>query len=95
MAQYPKIESIGSIGSILLAILEVQVVVEAPRVGDYLKPESWKMAVHRPQSLQQKENQHKSSQAPLPSLWSLLYICRDLQNGQKNGPYTWGSAQIQ
>ena len=25
MAQYPKIESIGSIGSIILAILEVQV----------------------------------------------------------------------
>ena len=27
MAQYPKIESIGSIGSIILAILEVQVAV--------------------------------------------------------------------
>ena len=31
MAQYPKIESVGSVGSILLAILEVQVLqVDAP-----------------------------------------------------------------
>ena len=27
MAQYPKIESIGSIGSIVFAILEVQVII--------------------------------------------------------------------
>ena len=40
------------------------------------KPESLNMTVLQPQSLEKKENQHKSHRVPI--FWSLLYLCTSL-----------------
>ena len=38
------------------------------------KPDSWNVAVPQPPKLEKKENQHKLSQAHVPTFWSLQYI---------------------
>ena len=38
------------------------------------EPESWSRTVLQPQSLETKDNQHKSSQIHFPTFWSLLLL---------------------
>ena len=47
----------------ILVILEASIL--------HQKPESWKVTVLQPQSLEKKDDHHKSSKAHIPGLWSL------------------------
>ena len=42
------------------------------------EPESWNMAVPQPQSLEKKDNRHKSSQTRIPTFGSLLGVLHEL-----------------